>query len=366
MKWSWKIARIAGIEVRAHVTFVVFLAWAALAEFLARGDVAAALNGVGFLLALFGVVVLHELGHALVARRFGVATRDITLLPIGGVARLERLPENPRHELLIALAGPAVNVLLAGAILLFASPRGPAAAVSAADPMTAPFWSRLLWVNVSLAAFNLLPAFPMDGGRALRALLAMRIDHVRATELAARLGQGIAILLAAVGLLFFQNPLLAFVALFVWMGASQEASAAQLRFALEGIPVRRAMIEDLRTLAPGDPLRRAVEHILGGFQQDFPVVEDGRVVGVLTRADLMRALSAHGPEAAVEQAMAREFRTADPGEMLDAAFARLQECGCHTLPVLDRGKLVGVVTMDNVGEYVRIQSALRERMRGAA
>ncbi|MCI0587891.1 MAG: site-2 protease family protein [Planctomycetes bacterium] len=364
MKWSWKVARIAGIDVRVHATFAVFLAWIALAEYLVRKDPSAALKGVAFLLALFGIVVLHEFGHALVARRFGVRTKDITLLPIGGVARLERIPERPLHELLVALAGPAVNVALAVAILPLASASQTVAAVQAADPTAVPFWSRMLFVNVMLAVFNLIPAFPMDGGRALRALLAMRTDYVRATEIAARLGQGIAIVLGAVGL--FLYPFLTFIALFVWMGATQEASATQARYALEGIPVRRAMIADLRTLAPRDPLRRAIEHVLAGFQEDFPVVEDGRVVGVLTRAGLMRALAERGEDAPVEGAMAREFRAAEAGEMLGPAFARLQECACHTLPVLENGRLVGVVTMDNVGEFLMIQSALRERMRGAA
>jgi len=363
MKWSWKIGRIAGIDVRVHATFVVFLAWVALAEFVARRSAAAALNGVAFLLAVFGVVVLHELGHALVARRFGIPTRDITLLPIGGVARLARMPDNPRHELLVALAGPAVNVVLAVGISLAGPTPEVSADVIAADPMTAPFWTRLLWINVSLVLFNLLPAFPMDGGRALRAILAMRTDYVRATEIAARIGQGIAIVLGAIGLFF--NPLLAFIALFVWMGASQEASATQLKGALEGIPVRRAMVEDLHTLSPRDPLRRAVEHVLAGFQQDFPVVDDGRVVGVLTRSDLVKAIAEIGLDAPVERAMAREFQTADSTEMLGAVFARLQEGGCHTIPVLERDRLVGVVTMENVGEFLMIQAALRGRTKGA-
>jgi CBS domain-containing protein len=219
------------------------------------------------------------------------------------------------------------------------------------------FWEKLLWVNLSLAVFNLLPAFPMDGGRVLRALLAMRMDYVRATQIAAHVGQGMALLFGFIGL--FYNPFLVFIALFVWMGASQEASMVQMKSALGGIPIQAAMIKDFRTLAPSDTLERAVEHILAGFQQDFPVVEQERVVGVLTRNNLLKALSQRGPNGRVEDAMQRQFETADPNEMLGTVFPRLNASRCHSLPLVRNGQLVGVVTMDNVGEFLMVQSALR-------
>jgi Zn-dependent protease/predicted transcriptional regulator len=358
MGWSWRIGRIAGIDVYVHATFLLLLGWVLLQHYLAHGDPAEAISGLAFILALFGIVVLHELGHALAARRYGIRTRDITLLPIGGVARLERMPEDPRQELVVALAGPAVNVMLAAGLYLgLALGRGPAP-VGEVLRDGGGVLDRLFWVNVSLAVFNLLPAFPMDGGRVLRAVLAMRLDYVRATQIAASIGQGMALLFAFLGLV--SNPFLIFIALFVWLGAGQEASLVQMRSALDGIPIQRAMITDFRALRPDDRLARAVEHVLAGFQQDFPVVEGDRLEGVLPRNDLVTALGQYGPEARVGDVMRREFVTTDPREMLQTAFSRLQDCDCHTLPVVRDGRLVGLVTADHLAEVLMIQEALRE------
>jgi len=357
MKWSWRIGRVAGIDVYFHATFLILLGWVGLQHYLARLNPADAVGGLLFISTLFGIVVLHELGHALTARRFGIRTRDITLLPIGGVARLERMPDNPKEELLVALAGPAVNVALA--LLLFAV-LIPAAARSGLGEVRlvgGHLLVKLMLVNVGLAVFNLIPAFPMDGGRVLRALLALKMDYVRATNIAATVGQGLALVFGFIGL--FTNPFLVFIALFVWMGAASEASLVQVKSALGGIPIERAMITDFRTLAPSDPLQRAVEFVLGGFQQDFPVLYEGRLVGVLTRADMLTALAQQGQDAPVSRAMRDRFETADPAEMLDSMLPRLQACECHAIPVLRAGQLVGMLTMDNIGEFLMIQSALR-------
>ncbi|HXF95159.1 MAG TPA: site-2 protease family protein [Gemmatimonadales bacterium] len=356
MKWSWRIGRIAGIEVYVHVTFLILVGWVAVSHYLARRSAADALMGVAFILALFAIVVLHELGHALTARRFGIPTRDITLLPIGGVARLERMPEDAKQELLVALAGPAVNVALAAILYLALAGGGGPAGYAAALGVGGGFWSQMFWVNVSLAAFNLLPAFPMDGGRVLRALLHLRMDYVRATQIAASVGQAMAVVFGFVGL--FTNPFLVFIALFVWLGAAGEASVVQIRSALGGIPVRQAMITDFRALAPEDPLARAVEHVLAGFQQDFPVVAGGTVVGVLTRSDLVSALARLGPDGRIGEVMQRDIETADPREMLEGVLGRLERRRCHTVPVVQNGQLVGLVTADNLGELLMIQKAL--------
>jgi Zn-dependent protease/CBS domain-containing protein len=354
MKWAWRVGQIAGIDVYIHGTFLLLLGWVAVTYHLPRRSLDDALAGLVFILAVFGIVVLHELGHALTARRFGIHTRDITLLPIGGVARLERMPDDPRQEVLVALAGPAVNVALAALLFFFlgieASLTSGAIELSAGN-----FLKNLLWVNVSLAAFNLLPAFPMDGGRVLRALLAMRTDYVRATQIAANIGQGMAFLFGFIGL--FTNPFLVFVALFVWMGAAQEASMVQMRSALAGIPINRVMITDFPTLSPEDPLKRASDLALAGFQQDFPVVANGRVVGVLTRNDLLRGLADGDPWATIGKAMRTHFETADAAEMLEGLSRRFQSCSCHSLPVLRRGQLTGLLTMDNIGEFLMTQAA---------
>jgi Zn-dependent protease len=361
MKWSWKIAKIAGIGVYMHATFLLLVGWVALSAWLESGTLAGTLEGVAFILALFACVVLHEYGHALTARRYGIKTRDITLLPIGGVARLERMPDDPRQELWVALAGPAVNAVIAAGLFLWLQ------LTSAFEPITqltvgsGSFLERVMLVNVSLVAFNLLPAFPMDGGRVVRSLLAMRTDYTRATQIAAAVGQGMALLFGFLGL--FANPFLLFIALFVWIGAGQEASTVQMRTALGGIPASRAMLTDFRALSPGDRLQQAVDLVLGGSQKDFPVLEGERVVGILTRDALFEAMARRGREALVADVMRRDFTVADPGQMLEVALADLQACECHTLPVVQRGRLVGMITMDNVGEFLMLQAALERQGR---
>ena len=357
MKWSWRVGTIAGIELKVHATFLLLLVWVGWVHWLQGRTIGAALNGVFFILALFACVVLHELGHALTARRYGIRTRDIVLLPIGGVARLERIPEEPIRELLVAIAGPAVNVVIAAALFLFLSATGTWQGPSAVAVAEGPFLERVMFANVALVLFNLLPAFPMDGGRMLRAALAMRWDYLRATQVAATVGQGMAFLFGLVGLLW--NPFLLFVALFVWIGAAQEASLAQMKMALGGIPVRRLMITDFRALHPDDTLQRAIELTLAGTQRDFPVVEGDRVAGVLTQQALVRGLTEQGRDAIVGSVMERDFQLAELSEMIEPAFQRLQSCNCSTLPVTDAGRLVGLLTLENVGEFLSIQSALK-------
>ena len=360
MKWSMRLGTLAGIGVYVHATFLLILLWVGFLHYAQDHTLVQAFHGLLFVLVIFGVVVLHELGHALTARKFGIQTKDIILFPIGGVARLERMPEDPVQEFLVAVAGPAVNVVLAGALFGIVWPIwGGAAFLEVAALGQGNILVNLFWVNIFLAVFNMLPAFPMDGGRVLRALLATRLEYVQATQIAATIGQGMAIFLGFVGL--FMNPLLIFIALFVWMGASSESSMVQMKSALGGIPLTRAMITDFQTLHPGDPLQRAVDHVIAGFQHDFPVVDDdGQVVGVLLRGNLFKALSEQGENAPVREAMHTEFETADPSEMLENAFMRLQNCDCYTVPVLRGGKLVGLLTMENLGEFMMVQSALRE------
>lgn len=358
MKWSWRIARIAGIDVFIHATFLLIIGWMGLIYWQQTRSLEGALGGILFTLLLFTCVVLHEFGHALTARRYGVKTRDITLYPIGGVARLERMPEKPIQEFWVALAGPLVNVVIAGLLFAWLLASGGLSTLTGASITTGGFLPRLLLVNVSLVLFNLIPAFPMDGGRVLRAALAMRMEYTRATQIAANIGQGLALLFGLVGLLY--NPFLIFIALFVWIGAAQEASMVQMKSALGGIPVARAMQTDFRTLSPQDRLSQAVELTLSGSQTDFPVVQDGQVVGILTRADMLANLAQYGPLVNVASMYRRDFQTADPAEMLELAFARLQACDCHTMPVVSQGQLVGLLTSDNVGEFLMIQGALRQ------
>jgi len=219
----------------------------------------------------------------------------------------------------------------------------------------------LMTVNLFLAGFNLIPAFPMDGGRVLRALLAMRLEYTRATQIAAGIGQGMALLFGLIGL--FSNPFLVFIALFVWIGAQQEASMVQMKTALGGIPVGRAMLTEYHTVSPHNNLAQVVELLLGGSQHNFPVVDEGRVVGVLTRNDLFSVLNQRNTSTLVSDVMRRDFETVDANDMLEPAFNRLQSCNCGLFPVLRNGQLVGLLTAENIGEFLMIQAARERRDR---
>jgi CBS domain-containing protein len=254
--------------------------------------------------------------------------------------------------------GPAVNVVIAAilfAVLFLTNGLVPLTDLTVASGS---FIERLMVVNISLVLFNLIPAFPMDGGRVLRAVLAMRMDYVRATQTAANIGQGMAFLLGFIGL--FSNPFLLFIAFFVYIGASQEASMVQMKNSVSGIPVTRAMLTDFKSLSPRDNLSQVVALILAGSQHDFPVVDaTGRVAGVLERDAFMMALTQHGQSAPVMDFIRRDLPEVDSYEMLEMALMRLQESGLKTLPVTHGGQLVGLITAENITEFLMIRSALR-------
>ncbi len=357
MSWSWKIGRVAGIPIYVHWTFVVLIVWLTAAGASGGGGLAAGLAQAGFVLALFACIVMHEFGHALTARRFGVPTSDVTLLPIGGVARLQRIPEQPAQELLIALAGPAVNVAIVAAILLVGV-RFPAVVDDSDQVLHAGFWSKLLLVNVLLVVFNMLPAFPMDGGRVLRALLAMRLPYARATRTAASIGQMMAIAFGLFGL-SAGAPLLLFVALFVWIGAEAEARQVEQRAALKGVAVSDAMLTDFQVLRPDDTLGQAAELLLAGAQQDFPVEAVGDAEPkVLTRSNLMAGLAARGADAPVADFAADSAPRIDADGSLTAAIAALRERGAPCASVVRRGRVVGLLTLENVAELLMVREAL--------
>ncbi len=360
MKWSFVIGRVAGIPIKIHATFFILLLFVAIVHAGEGG--AGVVRGLVFILALFGCVVLHELGHSLVAMRYGIRVRDITLLPIGGVASLERMPENPRHEFLVAIAGPAVNMVIAGVLYLLLRSAGAVEPVGGLSVTEGSLLARIMVVNVILAAFNMLPAFPMDGGRMLRAFMAHHMDYSRATQLAARIGQGMALLFGLLGLL--SNPFLIFIALFVYIGAEQEAAMVAMRSAFQGGPVRDAMIRDFRTLHFHDPVTFAVQYLLEGTQQDFPVVDDReQVVGVLTRADLLAAVSRGNERDPVGPLVRLDLGALSPEDRLETSLDRLRSAGTTALPVVEHGKLVGLLTMENISELVMIHNA---RLKGRA
>jgi Zn-dependent protease/CBS domain-containing protein len=368
MKWSWKLGQVAGIGIFVHWTFLLLVAWVVYSYLFRGADLGGVIDGLLLLVAVFGCIVLHELGHALTARRYGIQTRDITLLPIGGVARLERMPDDPTQELWVALAGPAVNGVIAVVLLAVALSMGLAASltptgISSAFRVGGNFLVLLTVLNVGLVLFNLVPAFPMDGGRVLRALLAQKLDYVQATQIAASVGQVLAIAFGILG--FVLTPFWLFIALFVYLGAEQEAHMVRVRSVMRGVPIRAAMVTRFRTFAQHDSVRTAINELLAGQQHDFPVMDQDRIVGMLTRNDLLAAIAAGKYDVPIADVMRRDCRMVDEAEMLDNIFPRMREWECPTLPVLHEGRLVGLITLENVGEWMMIQSALRKaRARG--
>jgi Zn-dependent protease len=364
MSWSIPLLRVRGIAIKVHVTFVLILVWAAYYWGIETGaGLQGALFGVVATLLLFVCVTLHELGHAFQALKYGIKVEDITLLPIGGVARLQ-VPDNARQELAIAVAGPAVNVAIAAVLIVIGALTGTTVvedptAVSTA--MGRANWAALLpyltVANIGLVLFNAIPAFPLDGGRVLRALLALRLDYARATAIAVAIGQGLALLLGLVGFLG-GNYFLIVIAIFIWFGASQEGEQVALRRMLGGATVGQAMIQRPQVLAAAEPIGRAVELTLSTAQADFPVVyAGGRVVGLLTLDDLLRGLRDQ-PAATVGEAMRRQFPVARPEESVAVAQGQLSEGRVRALPVVQSdGQLAGLLTAADIGEALRLIAA---------
>ena len=348
-RWAFQIGTLLGIPIRIHATFVFLLVWLGMSAAASSRDVPVE---IVFVLALFACVVLHELGHAAMARRFGVRTREIVLYPFGGVAWLEQIPGG-RAELLIALAGPAVNVVIAGvcalALVAFSLPHP--------FQQTLP-WERsgmvqkLLSANVLLVLFNLIPAFPMDGGRVLRAVLSMSVGQQKATRIAALVGQAIAAVFV-IGGVTMREPFLAFIGLFVFLGASLEVAFQARREVVAGHQASEAMITKFETLAPQDTLGRAAELLLAARQHDFPVVDAwGRVAGVLPRATLLESLARSGRETPVLDVMIRETVAVSPKDELDAVLQLLQRDPSKPVLVVEDGALRGMITFENLAEFI--------------
>ena len=362
MSWSVSIGSIAGTAVRIHITFLLLLIWIFAAGW-ASGGLADAWYNLVFVILLFACVLAHEFGHIFTARAFGVSTPDVTLLLIGGVARLQRIPEKPSEELLIAIAGPLVNVAIAVVLIAVAPTHLSAQHLAAMESTSVSMIDRLAEVNLFLALFNMIPAFPMDGGRVLRALLSIRLGHLRATEVAATTGQWFAFALGFVGL--FYNPLLIFIAIFVYLAAASEAHVVSLRAMSRDVPVGAAMMTEFATLTPDEHIDAAVETLLKTSQSEFPVVDaDHRLIGLLGRAEIIKALRELGPTAAVSAVMIKEIPTIDRGRRLEEAFRILQEKSAPAVGIVDAmGRLIGLVTSETVGEMLMVQRALPQGAR---
>ena len=354
MRWSFPVARLLGTELRVHAAFLLLLLWVGLARG-AEGGWSAAVSSVLLILMVFACVVLHEFGHALAARRFGIRTPDITLMPMGGVAHLERIPEKPTQEIVVALAGPAVS---AGLAALFWTASG----------FSAPHWDTLwtpdlalaptlLSINLGLLLFNLLPAFPMDGGRVLRAILALRMQHLKATRIAAGIGQALALILGMAGLLL-PAPTLLLVAVFVYFGAASEAAQSQFRSVSRGHHVRDIMITPLQTLRSGATLGEAVKTLQHSAQQDLPCIGlSGEFLGLLTRKNLILGLHEVGSDAPALPYAERDLPSILPQHSFTHALLLMQKHATASLPVLDENhRLIGLFTQEKVAELLLLQN----------
>lgn len=357
MGWSLNIGSVAGTAIRIHVTFLLFLGWIFGVSYFS-GGAQAAWTGLLFIVLLFLCVLLHEFGHIFTARAFGVSTPDVILLPIGGVARLERIPEKPSQEFLIAIAGPVVNLAIAAVLVAVAGAHFDPRQIASIETANMGLVQRLAVVNVFLALFNLIPAFPMDGGRVLRALLATRFGYIRATEIAASVGQGVAFLLGFIGL--FGNPLLIFIAVFVYLAAAAEAHLVAIRAISQGVPVTAAMMTEFAALTPDEHIDAAVETLLRTSQTEFPVVDAaGRPVGLLARNDLIRALKERGPNATVADTMTGAMPTLGHRHCLDEAFGLLREKSAPAVGIVDASqRLIGLVTSATIGEMLMVHRAM--------
>jgi Zn-dependent protease/CBS domain-containing protein len=363
MRWSFRIARIKGIDIRVHATFALVLAWTAL-DWGNRQGLTGALYGLIFITLLFLCVTLHELGHSLVALHYGMKVRDITLLPIGGVARLEGELKRPAHEFWMALAGPTVNLVIGGLIGSIVVPWFGWQALDGLSLLlgrlrmlgTERLLVDLLTANLGLAVFNLLPAFPMDGGRVLRALLASRISELQATRIAMYVGQGVAVILGLAGV--FTGALnLTLIAMFIYVGARQEWREKQFKTAMQQVPASAALIRGDVILSPDDQLARAIDATLRTGQRNFAVFDRGYLVGVLTREDTANAFHRYGARILVQRVMRTNVPVAQSSDTLFDLQRKMQTSGSSAISVTEGGRFLGLATLDSV------QGALRNFLR---
>ena len=359
MSWSYRIFRIAGTDVKVHVTFVLLLIWQGLAVY-PTGGAEAVLITVGLIVAVFACVLLHEFGHILMARRFGIRTPDVILLPIGGLARLERMPEHPRQELLIAIAGPLVTLLIAASFYLYLRLQGTIPDVFSLKFNGESAAGLLMHVNLMLLFFNLLPAFPMDGGRVLRSLLAMKWGFPRATRVAVALGQLLALAGGMYGLVT-NEFILVLIAFFVFLGAGAELAAVEHRTAGRGMRVQDMMMTRFQAIPVHAKLEDAVRMLLEGDQKEFPVLDnDGRIEGMLSRENLIKGLAARGPQSTVQEAMTPNVPLLAPDLTFDRALELLRASRAPALPVVGAGgELIGILSADNVAELIQVKRALQ-------
>jgi Zn-dependent protease/CBS domain-containing protein len=358
--WSISVGKIFGVELRIHLSFVFLLFFVWLTESAARGN-ASAVRGLALVAIIFGCVILHELGHALVGRHAGIPAKAIILLPIGGVTLLDetRQPLEPgsmtwKRDVRIALAGPLVNLLIAlaaGSIILLVAPQVQLWARPYLDSGNLP--RSLVWANIWLAGFNLLPAYPLDGGRVLRSLFSRRMDPVHATRRAVSIGQTLATVFIFAGMLQYMQgggpagAWLAMIGFFLLLAAQLEERSAVFQSVLEAVRLEDIMLTDFATLSPADTLEDALDKAVHSLQDDFPVIRGSDMVGVISKQKILEALRAEG-NGYVQAVMNRIFEVAQKKESLASAFRKLTARNLSIIPVVEDQRLVGIVTLQNL------------------
>jgi Zn-dependent protease/predicted transcriptional regulator len=353
---SMKLFEVGGTAVRVHPTFFLLLIWIGAVHFI-QGGAREAVTGIVFVVVLFACVVLHEFGHVLMARRFGIATRDVTLLPIGGVAAMDRMPEKPSEEIAVALAGPAVNLVIAAVLIWLLGDRLDLGKFTQIEEPKPDLLTQIAVANLVLFVFNLIPAFPMDGGRVLRAVLTLKFGHTQATRIAATFGQGLAILFGVLGLL--GNPFLVLIAIFIFLAASGEANYVEMQDRARGQSVREAMIQSFEVLSPNADADAAADLLLRTTQQEFPIVDGaGALRGVLTRDALIAALATTGGTTSVLEIMAKDIPSVPETSALEPVMKILASSEYPAVAVVDQqGRLIGYVNAQNLAEYFWVRSA---------
>ena len=348
MKWSFQIGKLFGIPIRIHLTFLLLLFFVGISGSKYGGSTGT-LFGMISIVLIFLCVVLHEIGHSLVARHYGIVVRDIILLPIGGVSEMEEIPQDPKQEISISIVGPLVSFSLAVVFYVLSVVLDQSPSFGQLSIFKGNLIANLFWINLILGMFNLIPAFPMDGGRVLRGILATRIDSLRATKVAVGVGQVFAILLFFFGIFF--NLWMALIAIFIYLGAEGEERMVEMRAALSRSPVKLAMLTDIHTVSPDETLGEVLERICHGLQQDFPVVEKGEVVGILTKEIIFSALHKHEKDARVKEIMNKDFVTTTEDASLSDIFKQMTTSRLSVIPVMKNRELRGMINSEQIGKY---------------
>jgi Zn-dependent protease len=361
MKYSLTLGRPFGIRISVHWTFLLIIAWVVFIDMRQGLGLGPILYSVLFVLTIFLCVVLHELSHSLTARHYGISTRSITLLPIGGVADLEKMPEDPRQELAVSIAGPLLNLTIALVLWILLSVSGRLNL----DPSDfrvitgSNFLVLLMFANLMLAVFNLVPAFPMDGGRVFRSLLAMKLPRDKATMVAMNIGKVFAFFIAIWGI--YTNPFLIFIAIFIYIGAQREYEMVKYTSVLSGFTVDQVLMHEYTPLHPHDTLKRAVDILLDGPEQRFIVTDEDKVVGILARNDIIQGLMTYDEDAEVKKIMNSNVTTFDAGTSLEEAYEKMRYQQISMAPVIENERVKGVIDMDNINEFIMVRSAKRRR-----